>query len=224
MANYINKDILCQAYIHIEPVPLNNEEIEGFKLEMEAFIGARGKFFIYDEVDTSIELRAGSLKVYATIVGAIYIAIGQYGSFRSGVNYLASDVKRLSDTIVSESLFLSRSRHGNIKHAEARLGVVGSLKKIVDEIDSIESMSGEVDPYKIAVRLGKLRKEIDRMLSKLNDPEDFPYIKENIKELVQSHIPINPKPTPKKPVTSEVKILYREERLNLLNSLVIDQT
>jgi len=128
VADYINKDILCQAYIHIEPVPMDEDELAVLKKELEAFINSRGKFFIYDEVGTSVEFKEGSLKVYASIVGAIYLAIGQYGSFRAGVDYLSSDVKRLSETIVSESLFLTKRRHDSIVRAEARIGVIGTLK------------------------------------------------------------------------------------------------
>ena len=203
MADYINKDILCQAYVHIDPVPLDEAELESFKAEIEKFLEARGRFFVYEAVDTSVELKEGSLKVYATIVGAIYIAIGQYGSFRSGVDFLASDVKRLSETIVSESLFLTRSRHGNIKRVEARIGVVGSLKKIVDEIDYIKSQVGEVDPGALAKRIDKLREDVLRMLGNLNDPQDEPYIKENLHELIEENVPAAPQSPPKKPATDE---------------------
>lgn len=31
MADYIDKDILCQAYVHIDPVPLDEAELESFQ-------------------------------------------------------------------------------------------------------------------------------------------------------------------------------------------------
>ena len=183
MANYINKDILCQAYIHIDPVPIDKNELEDFKAALEAFLSTRGKFFIYDEVDADVELKDGSLKVYATVVGSLYLAIAQYGSFRSGVDYLASDVKRLSETLVSESLFQSKSRHDNIIRAEARIGVAGRLKQLVDEIEFVESRVGEDSPRVIAKRLETIAENTQQLLDKLNDPQDIPYLKENLTEV-----------------------------------------
>lgn len=63
MANYINKDILCQAYIHIDPVPLDGSELDQFQIILDEFLSSRGKFFIYDEVDSEVALKDGSLKV-----------------------------------------------------------------------------------------------------------------------------------------------------------------
>lgn len=34
-----------------------------------------------------------SVKVYIALTGAIYLAIGQYGSFRSGIDYMIEDAK-----------------------------------------------------------------------------------------------------------------------------------
>ena len=219
MADYINTDILCQAYLHIDPVPVDVDELAALKKELEQFISSRGKFFIYDEVNTSVEFKEGSLKVYATIVGSIFIAIGQYGSFRAGVDFLSSDVKRLSETIVSESLFLTKSHHQNIVRVESRIGVIGSLKKIVDEIDYIKSQSGMVDSLTLVNRIGKLSDNIFRMQGNLKDPEDIPYVKDNLAELIEINIPATPVPTPEKPISPELKEYYINERRKLISTV-----
>ena len=90
MANYVNKDILCQAYIHIEPTNMTEDALSEFNKTISIFIEQRGKFFINKDVDTAVELKDGSLKVYATVLGSIYAVISAYGSFRSGVDYLSS--------------------------------------------------------------------------------------------------------------------------------------
>ena len=219
MANYINKDILCQAYIHIDPVPIDKNELEDFKAALEAFLSTRGKFFIYDEVDADVELKDGSLKVYATVVGSLYLAIAQYGSFRSGVDYLASDVKRLSETLVSESLFQSKSRHDNIIRAEARIGVAGRLKQLVDEIEFVESRVGEDSPRVIAKRLETIAENTQQLLDKLNDPQDIPYLKENLTEVAIESIREKPFPLPKSPKDEEGESLYIVNRRQLLGLL-----
>lgn len=140
VADYIDKNILCEAYVHVElPETVTREELDKIKEQLRLFTEARAKFFVYPEVDVEVEFREGSLKSYLTIAGAIYIAIGNYGDFRSGIDILYTDIKRLADTLVSETLFMTRARHHSIKRTEARTGVIGSLKVLVDDLATLES-------------------------------------------------------------------------------------
>ena len=45
------------------------------------------------DVRVEVHLVDGSVKVYVAILGSIYIAIGQYGSFRSGIDYLKKEAQ-----------------------------------------------------------------------------------------------------------------------------------
>lgn len=221
MANYINKDILCQAYIHIDPVPLDGSELDQFQIILDEFLSSRGKFFIYDEVDSEVALKDGSLKVYATILGSLYIGISQYGSFRSGVDYLASDVKRLSESIVAESLFQSQSRHDNIIRAEARIGVAGRLKQIVDEIDQINSRIGHDSPRALSRKLERLTESLEKLIGKLNDPQDIPYIKENIALIGEEKIqekPVTPPRSREDPEGNKLYALSRKQFFELIKA------
>lgn len=132
MADYIDKNILCQAYVHVDlPVDITPGELDAIKEHLRQFTEARAKFFVYPDVVVEVEFREGSLKSYLTIAGAIYLAIGNYGDFRGGVDYLYTDIKRLADSLVAETLFMTRARHHSIRRTEARTartGVVGSLK------------------------------------------------------------------------------------------------
>src|SRR5262245_41461509 len=125
MADYIDKNILLQAYVHIQlRSTLTANRLEQLQRELTDFAEARGRFFICPEVDVEIEFKEGSLKSYLTIAGALYLAISNYGSFRSGVDYLYSDIKRLSDTLVAESLFVTKAKHREIIRTEARVGII----------------------------------------------------------------------------------------------------
>ncbi len=220
MANYINQNILCQAYIHIDPVPLDESEYADFKLRIQEYIDTRGKFFLYDGIDTDIELKDGSLKIYGSILGFFYLAISQYGDFRTGVDYLEKDIKRLSEVIISESLFQSKSRHNNIIRVEARIGIIGSLKSIIDEIDHIQTSSGRVHPDDISNQLANLTNKIIKLIDNLNSDEDIKYVKENLNTEI-NNISIMPQPQPKKTISQESKLLYRRERRRLLLSCKI---
>lgn len=217
MADYINSNILCQAYVHIDPVEIPEEKLELLRKELELFVTTRGRFFLYNEVNTKVEFKEGSLKVYGTILGALYIAIGQYGSFRSGVDYLAQDTKRLAECIASESLFLSQSRHKNILRVEARTGVAGNLKSIIDTLEQISRELADKDASISAKHLAEARDKIESLLGKLLDPKDIPFVKSGLCELFKELFPQIPpqRSKPKEHHTIEGLKYYREERHRL---------
>jgi hypothetical protein len=219
VADYIDRNILCQAYIHIEPIDFPLDKLELVKDELQLFITTRGRFFLYNEVATSVELKDGSLKVYATIAGSLFLAIGQYGDFRSGVDYLAQDTKRLADCIVSEGLYMTHSRHDNILHVEARIGVAGSLKSVVDQLELTQRELGTTEIRKSIKRLKDIQNDIDELLAKLNDPADPPYISSKLCALVKELLPDEPTPNSKKPHEPVDVGLYVDERKRIISLL-----
>ncbi|WP_206052636.1 hypothetical protein [Neptunomonas marina] len=52
--------------------------------------------------EVHVQLWKGSLRVNLAIFGAIYIGIGQYGSFRSGIDHLIQDSKSLKGLVTSQ--------------------------------------------------------------------------------------------------------------------------
>jgi hypothetical protein len=221
MANYIDANILCQAYVHIDSEHIPEEMLDALQKELELFLATRGRFFLYNEVTTEVEFKSGSLKVYATIAGALYIAIGQYADFRSGVDYLAQDTKRLAECIASESLFMSQSRRDSIIRIEARTGVAGQLKTIVDNLESISSELNQVDADTSARKIKETSEKIEALLDNLKDPNDPAFVKDGLCTLIKSLLPTtppNPLP-PKRPHSSEFVAVYREERRRLLRAV-----
>jgi len=215
MADYIDRNILCQAYVHIDPVRLDEPQLDQLKRHLEVFITTRGQFFLYESVATDVEFKNGSLKVYATIAGALYIAIGQYGSFRDGVNFLAGDTKRLAECIVSESLFLSRSRHDNTVRAEARIGVVGSLKAAMDRIYQISNDLGTIPVDRSAEQLAEVRTSIEKIIGNLRDPHDPRFVSDGLCAIIDQLIPRHPPHRRGQPVTEEAVAYYKRERIEL---------
>lgn len=216
MADYINGNILCQAYVHIDPVALPKEKLDLLRRELDLFVTTRGRFFLYNDVKTSVELKDGSLKVYGTILGSLYIAVSQYGSFREGIDYLAQDTKRLAECIASESLFLSQSRHQNTLRVEARTGVAGTLKGIIDKIELTSAELAEVDAGISAKRLTEVSEKLEKLLGHLNDPKDPPFVRDGVCELILKLLPEKLPRKPREPHSPEGVTYYREERKKLL--------
>lgn len=219
LADYIDREILSQAYVHIE-IDLDEYQIADLKKHLELFVSSRGRFFLYENVATEVELKEGSLKLYLSVLGVLYVAIGQYGSFREGVNYLAEDAKRLADCVVSESLFLTKSRHDNTIRTEARIGVVGSLKNAVDRLAFIRDQMGHVTIKTSMTQISDLQDQIDRLLANLNDPSDPPYVASELCKLAREILPQIPVHDPKKPRPSQTQIsMYQRMRSELIEHL-----
>jgi hypothetical protein len=222
VADYIDRNILCQAYIHVEIDHLNPQQVDDLKRHLKTFVESRGRFFLYEDVSTDVEFKEGSLKIYGTVVGALYIAISQYGSFRSGVDYLATDTKRLAECIASESLFLTKSRHDKTIRVEARVGIAGSLKNAVDKLDRIRGELADVSLNQTNRRIAELESDIGKLMDNLNDPSDPPYVAGELCTLITQWLPLHPPPPsdPKKPKpTKEVIAAYQRARSELAESV-----
>ncbi|MBK4989206.1 hypothetical protein [Pseudomonas sp. S36] len=221
MADYINKSIICQAYLHLDPAPedLNDDEL---KEALQEFLGVRAEFFLYKEVGTDVELKEGSLKIYLTIAGSIYAGISQYPSFREGIDLFATDAKRMSEYAISESLFITKSRHDCILRTEARTGVCGTLKKIADEIDAIRRQNGEIDPSRLIEKMEKLKKVIFTFKDNVNSAEDKAWVFPQLKGYAEEQIPKRAKARPGEAVSQEIQEAFTKERRLLMRSMNLD--
>ena len=61
MADYIQSNILCQAYIRIERPNVGDAELPNLREELVGFIERRSRFILYPEVSANVSFRAGSL-------------------------------------------------------------------------------------------------------------------------------------------------------------------
>lgn len=213
MADYIDKNILCQAYVHVElPENITPGELDQIKEHLRQFTEARAKFFVYPDVIVEVEFREGSLKSYLTIAGAIYIAIGNYGGFREGIDYLHTDIKRLADSLVSETLFMTRARHHSIRRTEARTGVIGSLKVLVDDLTTLESSLGQISVDESARRIRRLKEDAERLLENVRDNDDRNAIEAEFDRFTDA-LPDNC-PHPKEKIPDDAAILLYHDALS----------
>ena len=210
VADYIDKNILCQAYVHVDlPEGMSPERLEELRVHLEDYATQRAKFFVYQDVVVDVVFRDGSLKAYITIAGAIYLAIGQYGSFRSGADCLYTDVKRLGDSIVAESLFVTRSKYNQIRWTEARVGVIGSLKQLNDDLTLLQNSLGQISVDETARRIKRIREDAERLIENVRDPKDQEALEDEMNRFVGSLPDHCPYPKDKVPDNSAV-ILYQD--------------
>lgn len=227
MADYINKNILSQAYIHVEPVALDSEEdIERLKQHIKDFARTRSDFYLHPDVDVEIEFEEGSLKARVTVIGTLFLllqGVSNYSDFREGAVLLYNDSKRLAEYIVSEMQFLSGAKHQDVIRLESRTGVVGSLNKVTRQLAYIRRASeGSLSASEITTQLQEVQDEIKKLLENLSDQQDIELVKNGLKSLADT-IPSIPKP-PKERTNSPTAIgLYQRERRSLRRYFALDE-
>ena len=214
MADYINSNILCESYVHVEPewlkqvsAVIRKEKLSLIRNEIEDFAGKRIKFFLSDDVVIEITFTEGSIRATITAYGPIILLIGtailNYSSFRESIKQLATDMHRASSMLSSEMLFQTNSRNkSEILRIEARKGIVGSIERINNKIDSIDSQleGKELSPTRINGELLDLNDMLLKLLSNLKNAED--------KKLVTSAL-----------IDGVSKLSIRKSRFKLKNKL-----
>jgi len=223
VANYINKNILSQAYIHVEPKGIETEEeLEAFKIKLTEFAKSRTDFFLGDNLDINVEFEDGSIKARITIMGTIFIllnGISNYKNFREGLQLLHSDAKWLSDAIISESLFETKAKHHDVIRVEARTGIIGSIHKILNQLERIKSgTNGSMLATDIVNKIDDVEKDIHKLIDNINDQKDKVLVTSEAIEII-SNLPETPLP-PKDKVNSQIAILeYRKKAKSLSTTL-----
>ncbi len=119
--------------------------IEESELYFKQLVSKYANLIYGQETIIHVRFEEGSIKVTLWILGTIYIAIGQYGSFRSGIDYMIKDAKSLKELVQSEI-----------------------IKNGVKETKIIESKKSHCDPD----RIRRVLLAIDRLESKKNLSHD----------------------------------------------------
>ncbi|MHB1227177.1 MAG: hypothetical protein ACYC0O_06605 [Desulfurivibrionaceae bacterium] len=221
MADYIKKNILCQAYIHAESAELSDAQLLKIQNELNDFVTKRAQFFLYKEVEVDVELGEGSLKSWASILGtlsALYAGIANYPSFREGVVAIHDDVSRLSSSIVSESLFVTKTKNIDVIRIESRTGIIGSLKRILDQLMFIRENNGSISAERMQKAITQTSIDIERLLSAIKNEADL--------ELIKKHLLDEAKKTPARPIPGQKErsgsaqiVLYTNRRKSIFDML-----
>lgn len=72
MANYINKEIVCEMYIHLEYDDYSNQQkLNAIKAGVKKYFDERVNFLLGDSIETLVETEEGSLKLKVTAFAGI---------------------------------------------------------------------------------------------------------------------------------------------------------
>ena len=218
MADYVNKNILSEAYVHIEMVELDSPTKEKFEHNLMLFTESRGKFAIYEDITPEVKTKDGSLKVYSSITGTLTEALGEYSTFEEALDNLYIDAKRLAEAMILETLFLAKARGRSVLRREARTGIIRSTKDLFDQVELAHAESDSDSPPAAIRRLAAIRNKYESLNNVLASEDDKTLIKIEVGARVRAL------PTPRKvKETQNVRdsTTYKAERTRLLTLLKI---
>ncbi|WP_157638639.1 hypothetical protein [Burkholderia ubonensis] len=144
MAKYINKEILCEAYTHLD-IDIYNDKVALAKLKtaLLPFFEERAKFLLGDDVEIEIIFEPGSLKTKLRVLGsagiALAVAVNSYGSFRESVTSLARDATALTESANLEVIFRTKTQYCDRITIEKRKGVFGRVDELISNLDKQKS-------------------------------------------------------------------------------------
>lgn len=186
MANYINSEILAEAYTHLE-IDLYEDKVKlaTLKQELTTFFHERASFLFGTDVEIKIEFEEGSLKTKIIAIGSaaatIVGVLGSYGDFRQSVNQLANDATSLAQSANMEVIFRTKTPHCDRLRIEKRKGVFGRVASLLNDLDAVSSKLSESKLPTNNVRLNNANKVTDSLIAweadtnklflKFEDPE-----------------------------------------------------
>lgn len=103
MANYIDKEIICESYIHLEFNDYKNtERVKEIETKVKKYFDERLKHFLGTDIQSVVETEEWSLKLkitaFAGVIGLLGGSVLKYTDFRDNVKAIYSS-SRTSNSI-----------------------------------------------------------------------------------------------------------------------------
>lgn len=161
---------LAGVYLHIDMELSENE-----KSEAKHYLEQLTKDFLcrlyHQDINLSIEIRDGSVKIWLSVAGAIYLTIGQYGSFRAGIDQLIKDSHTVKSFITSTLLKGGLSQ--SLLLEEKRLITTPEkARKILSKIERAQTMLHTMNSEQVQKELSIIYKSVDKLFIELSSHED----------------------------------------------------
>lgn len=184
MTNYINEEILCEAYTKLDlDIFHDKAKLADLEKYLNNFFEERAKFFLGEDIKIKIEFEEGSLITKLKVIGGAVVllgtAISNYGSFRSGVSQIAEDATLLAQSANLEVIFRTKAAYCDRIDSERRKGIFGRVDDLIKKLDAahlristskLPTNTNAVKAFNSATdELINWDKSSDRFFSKLTD-------------------------------------------------------
>lgn len=172
MANYIDRELLCEAYTHLDVDSFASADArEKLEAELREFILPRARFIFSEDVDLRFEFQEGSLKTKIAILGSAAVLIGNYGDFRQGVDQLSRDAVVLAQAANLEVIFKTRTQLCDRIRIEKRSGVFGRITELLRKAEEIRDFAGHHSFPMTDKALNNVSAQVEALAAWYNDAD-----------------------------------------------------
>lgn len=151
--------------------------------EAESYLsGLTSKYsnIIYDQqTEVGVILEEGSLRARLIVLGVLYIGIGQYGSFRSGIDYMIKDSKSLKELVTSK-IVKNGLNEADIMESKRLHCDPDKIRRVLLSIERLESKEN-LATEEITKEISKIRTSVRNICRGLSE-EDAGFFVSSIKE------------------------------------------
>jgi hypothetical protein len=137
-----------------------------------------------------IRIEEGTIKGWVTVAGVIAIAISQYGSFRSGLDYLIHDARAFSERVRDDICGSGLTRNEIIRF-ERRLGVPGKLSRVMQRFDYLDAHATTMSPKEYRESLTAAKRELQEIIGLIDDEAERECVLEGLKSSLPPRLPLN---------------------------------
>lgn len=175
--------ILSSYYFHFT-LTLDKKEKEQFKDYLNNQVNQIAGYIYNQKVDVHIELKDGSLKTWVAVIGSIYIAIGQYGSFRSGLTQIIDDSKMVKN-IVTNKMIKAGIAQDVILETKNMDATPQKIRRLLLRINKLEEKVNILNDEELQREKYLIRHQIMKMLFEIENKDD---VNEFINEIMKSEV------------------------------------
>ena len=180
--------ILSEAYLHLKPFEQISSRIFDIKPQIieSAYEIARKHYKVEVQIDFKYE--EGSYKHWIVFAAAAFGFITGYGSFRSGLDYMVEDGRRINEAINSSVIDLLNAQDDNIYRMERRTKILGKIQRLVGELDHI-SLAGTNISNEEEIRINQIIHQLETTLLGIEDENDKRVLEANVNIILNDIFP-----------------------------------
>nr|WP_152029970.1 hypothetical protein [Pseudomonas sp. LPH1] len=171
---------LAAIYLKLD-LDIPTHEQEPNRIYLQDLVRRLSSEIYRQDVKAEVHFRQGSLEVWIMVAGSIYVAIGNYGSFRSGIKQIIEDTKSLKKILVS-CLRKDGVAEAVILKQIQLPATPERVRRLLMRIDRFEQELPEVAEEEAIARLRRILKAVQELTYDMDFPEDINLLMANLDE------------------------------------------
>ena len=172
--------VLTNLYFHID-VNLNKVDIRETEIYFEEVARDYSTRIFRQDVEVKVYVVDGSIKATIFITGALYLAIGQYGSFRAGVDQIIDDSKLLQQLVIS-NMYKEGVTEDAIIEKKRLLSTPDKIRRLYLRIDRFEMNQKTLSSSDKKKELSNIKKYIATNIQDMDAKQDIEILESEISD------------------------------------------